>query len=371
MLHTHYDNLKITRDAPIEVIRAAYRALSLLYHPDRNPGDPEAEHNMALVNAAYATLSDPEKKREYDEQIRSAKAPPYAQPKGEADAPSRTRAGISAFGRSDDDSGAVQPQDRWRNYAVWSAVAVVGVLLAVGAFALYRAQDVPHPLASLAVAPVEAPSARQSAASEAQQLWPSMGRGAAHTDPSSAASTSTSAGATAESEAAPAPSTASEKSAAPNDSETLPAPKRVVRRDSHPYSDTAPNGERWPQTSSYVHGFPILNADGGSQLVIDNSKNTFDVFVKLVALTGAAPKTVRSIFVLAHSQFTARRIESGTYEARYRQLQSGALMKSATFVFDESAIAGGTRYSIVTLEVHGAPDESVNAYALSEEEFDQ
>jgi len=75
--------------------------------------------------------------------------------------------------------------------------------------------------------------------------------------------------------------------------------------------------------------------------------------------------------VLARSQFTARRIESGTYEAHYRQLQSGALMKSATFVFDESAIAGGTRYSIVTLEVHGEPDEGVNTYALSEGEFDQ
>ena len=43
-IHTHYDNLKVTRDAPTEVIRAAYRALSQQFHPDRNPGNAEAGH---------------------------------------------------------------------------------------------------------------------------------------------------------------------------------------------------------------------------------------------------------------------------------------------------------------------------------------
>jgi hypothetical protein len=74
MLHTHYDRLKIARDAPIEVVRAAYRALCLKYHPDRNPGDSEAARTMALLNAAYEVLSDPDKRQEHDAWIRSVES---------------------------------------------------------------------------------------------------------------------------------------------------------------------------------------------------------------------------------------------------------------------------------------------------------
>lgn len=63
---THYDNLKVARNAPDSVIRAAYRALAQQYHPDKNGGSVEAERIMMLVNAAYETLSDPEKRREHD-----------------------------------------------------------------------------------------------------------------------------------------------------------------------------------------------------------------------------------------------------------------------------------------------------------------
>ena len=365
MLHTHYDNLKITRDAPLEVIRAAYRALSLLYHPDRNPGDPEAERNMALVNAAYAALSEAEKRQEYDDWLKANESKAHAPPRTEPGLPARSRREKSAFRRSTDASAALDPQDRWRNYGVWSAVVVTSILALLGAVALYRAQDVPHPLASMSVTPSEAPNIRESAATEARHLWLPSSASNAHSATSSGTPESV---AVASKAATPA---AASKPAVPKPPPEESPPKPVVRHDGHPYSDTAPNGEPWPQTSSYVHGLPILKTEGGSQLVIDNSHNKFDVFLKLVALNGDGPKTVRSIFVLARSQFTARRIESGTYEAHYRQLQSGALMKSATFVFDESAIAGGTRYSIVTLEVHGEPDEGVNTYALSEGEFDQ
>jgi curved DNA-binding protein CbpA len=58
-IHTHYDNLKVSRLAPQEVIRAAYKALSQKYHPDKNPGDEKAARIMAILNSAYNTLSDP------------------------------------------------------------------------------------------------------------------------------------------------------------------------------------------------------------------------------------------------------------------------------------------------------------------------
>ena len=68
-IHTHYDNLKVARGAPQEVIRAAYKALSQKYHPDKTPGDEKAARIMAIVNTAYGTLSDPQRRKEHDEWI--------------------------------------------------------------------------------------------------------------------------------------------------------------------------------------------------------------------------------------------------------------------------------------------------------------
>lgn len=68
-IHTHYDNLKVARNAPPEVIRAAYKALSQKFHPDRNPGNAEAARIMVILNASYEVLSDPDKRREHDQWI--------------------------------------------------------------------------------------------------------------------------------------------------------------------------------------------------------------------------------------------------------------------------------------------------------------
>ncbi len=65
-IQTHYDILSVARNAPPEVIRAAYRALSQQYHPDRNLGKEEAARIMVEINASYEMLSDPKKRQEYD-----------------------------------------------------------------------------------------------------------------------------------------------------------------------------------------------------------------------------------------------------------------------------------------------------------------
>ncbi len=65
-IHTHYDNLKVARNAPPEVIRAAYKTLSQKFHPDRNPGNAEAARIMAIINASYDALSDLEKRKAHD-----------------------------------------------------------------------------------------------------------------------------------------------------------------------------------------------------------------------------------------------------------------------------------------------------------------
>lgn len=68
-IRTHYDNLKVSRDAPIEVIQAAYRSLARKYHPDRNGSTPEGEAIMKTINASYEVLSDPDRRAQHDQWI--------------------------------------------------------------------------------------------------------------------------------------------------------------------------------------------------------------------------------------------------------------------------------------------------------------
>jgi hypothetical protein len=66
----HYERLKVSQDAPAEVIRAAYRALAAKLHPDRQgaeTGPEDAMHaQMAALNSAYEVLIDPKLRRDYD-----------------------------------------------------------------------------------------------------------------------------------------------------------------------------------------------------------------------------------------------------------------------------------------------------------------
>ena len=71
-----YKTLKISRDAPDEVIRAAYKVLASKYHPDKNPGDEASARMMQHINDAYALLSDPIRRNEYDRKSTSGTEPP-------------------------------------------------------------------------------------------------------------------------------------------------------------------------------------------------------------------------------------------------------------------------------------------------------
>ena len=63
----YYEVLGVSKDADDAAIKKAYRQLAKKYHPDMNPGDKEAEAKFKEASEAYAVLSDPDKRRQYDQ----------------------------------------------------------------------------------------------------------------------------------------------------------------------------------------------------------------------------------------------------------------------------------------------------------------
>lgn len=332
-IRTHYDNLKVMRNAPPEVIRAAYRSLSQKYHPDRNPSDPDAERIMLILNAAYETLSDPVRRAEHDEWIRATEA--ANEPKltsssssehrstatsDQNDKPTRTARDTSQAPLGNRRTSSSPPKQnassKWWTGGV-IALALVGVVIRAHDFiqqqsaeSAFQVPSAPFPLSGTNALPPQTPPITQ------------------HVQP------------------------------------TTP-PTRSRYEDSSYL--TAPNGRRWPVSAGYIDGYPILRSDGRSTLTVDNSRNNSHVFVKLMAVNQYAPLAVRHFFVPAFSQFTLEKLTAGNYELRYRELTTGNLFRSDHFELKEieNALETKYKYRLITSTRGGESDAAV----LSEGEF--
>jgi DnaJ-class molecular chaperone len=71
----YYHILGVEQSATSEEIKKAYRKLAVKYHPDHNPGDAKAEEQFKLISEAYAVLSDPTKRTQFDQARKTGTGP--------------------------------------------------------------------------------------------------------------------------------------------------------------------------------------------------------------------------------------------------------------------------------------------------------
>lgn len=403
MLRTHYDSLKIARDAPAEVVRAAYRALSLKYHPDRHAADPDATEIMAQLNSAYEVLSDPEKRREYDEWVKFVETRPARERSSNIGARARTDwIGVPGALEPVGASGWIPAFVRFRHYWVFYVLALVAIFLGslwYESLYLHRSKALTPLASAVSAARQESPApeepslfarppAQSAASAPASDATNSPARDSGKPAADQAArrlATNREAAAASSLRKPDKPSAAHDapSMAVNTTKQTAPTTARQVRKkiehaqtgdsaatdEDYARSAMAPNGEPWPSSSDYIGGYQQRNTNGLSQVVLDNSKNSTDAFVKIVSVGESEPRVVRSVFLQASDRFTVNNLRPGNYEIHYQNLDSGVLMRSEVFALEESAIASGTRYSTVTLTLRSRPDESMNTFSLAPEDF--
>ena len=301
-IHTHYDNLKVARLAPPEVIRAAYKALTQKYHPDKNPGDHKAARIMAILNTAYGILGDPVRRKEHDEWIAAEEWEIEWLESTRADDAHKAREGGPAAWEPHPVE-APAPYRRARDPKWWFGLAAcfaAGVAAAL--LVAEQPKVVPIALASVLKA---APAAQLSRAGSAAET------------PALPAPDSWAAG------KAPQPDAASQP---PPELKALAVTQLVVPAqapdcDAELHALAAPNGESWPAASGYVDGYPVANQGEEMQVTVDNSNNGAAVFVKLYDLDRRA--NVRHAFVLAHQTLAIDKLAAGKYEVRYQNVEPG------------------------------------------------
>lgn len=318
-LHTHYDNLKVSRDAPPEVIRAAYKSLSQKYHPDRNP-DPGAEGIMRLLNAAFEVLSDPVKRQQHDEWIR------YQEQEGRDDNPQtkqtpqpdqRNRGDKPSFWR---EIGSIAKAPVAILLYLLSRIRAIGAI-GVTAWIVYEMVVSPK-------APPKLPTAT-------------------HDD-----------------------GLASHFSVSPPvDLTTKPqlvAAKAPVSRACVPMA-TDPAGNAWPTKPGYVT--QVKNTNGYSTLTIDNSKGGSDIYLKLAKPGQGSVPGVREAYVPAGLSFKMNKIEPGSYVVKYKDVKSGCNSVSDRFDITERRTYDGVEYTEMSLTIYTLRNGNMHFKQLPQAEF--
>lgn len=136
-------------------------------------------------------------------------------------------------------------------------------------------------------------------------------------------------------------------------------------------SQVADNGSPFPSQSGYIAKYPQKFTDVYSSVIIDNSKNDSDLFIKLFSLDVQPAIPVSVFLVRGKDSFTVKEIRAGKYEARYQDLKSGALSRTDSFTLKEVDISGGVEFSKLTLMLHKVRNGNLKSYPISAAEFNK
>jgi curved DNA-binding protein CbpA len=112
-----YGLLEVARAATDDDIRKAYRRLARKHHPDANPDDPRAEERFKEIQQAYETLSNPKRRRAYDERSRPSPQRHAASPRVATGRPRGTTTGsvdLSSLFRKSGNSSDGQREVNWQ-----------------------------------------------------------------------------------------------------------------------------------------------------------------------------------------------------------------------------------------------------------------
>jgi len=122
-----YDILGVDRGVSVSDLKKAYRKLALQYHPDKNPGDAAAEEKFKQASEAYEVLSDPKKRRQYDQYGSSGvSGSSYGAPGGPGFGEMFSDMFGDLFSRGRRGRGQQRGQDRVYTLSVEFRVAVLG-----------------------------------------------------------------------------------------------------------------------------------------------------------------------------------------------------------------------------------------------------
>lgn len=267
--------------APPEVIRAAYKALSQKYHPDKNPGDEKAARIMAILNSAYETLSDPQRRKEHDEWIAAEEWEIEWLESTKAEDEAKEVARHSGAKAGERTYSMVRDPKWWLTLLI---CLVLGWAVAVLMQIQFNFVQAVWPPTVSAPVPELKPPPKPTKLSEAKL--------ALHTQVNLVG---------------------------------LDKPCELPAR-----QDTAPNGENWPLKSGPIDGYKQgnLSITGDEmKLVLDNSGNASETMVTL--FDQDKHLAVRYLLVRARDRLTLDNLQAGRYEVRQQVLGLHAAAKQA------------------------------------------
>ncbi|AHF70172.1 J domain-containing protein [Pseudomonas cichorii] len=333
---THYEQLKVARDATPEQIKQAYRRLAQQLHPDRNPA-PDASDRMGILNASHDVLADAQKRAAYDAQLayeeqraqeaylrsrqlqtagaRAASAYAAAAP---ATRPAQPRAAqANAAPQSPGPSSRASRRKRRRSVLRWALVFMI--FCGAGVWMGYdpNAGKAYVPTESLPVAHTWVKPAPVHAPAEAP-----IGNPIKLVDPAQ--------------------------------------PECVI-------PDLDPMGAPWPQKAGYLKDMPLRKDNGWSQIIIDNTGGESAVYAKVTDAVGR--NAFRHAFIPAGAVFAFSKMDAGLYLLKYKMLNTGCAFASNRILLEETPMGSQVKSSVYKLTLRKLQNRNSQFSNLKNDQF--